>query len=196
MKAIGKLETEPQLLFPHLAEGSRTEIMRAKRSSELQCKFQNRELEQRFNISSEFDYFVLGSGAFLLFAAAALQLNQLVSVTALLCALFLMASGLWNHRRRRYLYSAAALLIVHSEPQKRFLRIVNGFEVGYSWDSDFICVDNDHARRWHLGTELGNQKLLRDYPQLRQGRMVEVYLNSSTGMPLGMFVGDGVYWFI
>ena len=197
--------------------GSRAEIMRRKRTAERRCRFQNQELEKRFKIASMFDYVVFGGAAFV-FIFGALMLGiawiclpytknfrgfSIVAGTLVLGAIGLIATGLVSRNRRQQLYLRAGDLVAHKEPCKRLLRLREA--EAQRWlrhgikplrDLEVRREDGSEIQVWHVGSDLGNTNLDDDYPQLWQGMVAEVYLEPSTDKPLGMFVGDRVYWFI
>lgn len=179
---------------PKLPSRPRKEILLNKRSKEHNLEFQNMELEKRFKKTNLFSKIAMGTGMFLvlMFIIVALVLLPVgdfgaIKVAAIMFlpgAMFLSAIGAGTRIATHRLYEHASQLVLRTEPVSSNFQLVLGSKGVY-----FLIF---HSKQWRLS----NEALAKDYPQVWTGMTAEVYFEEGSGKPLGMFTGEGVYWFI
>lgn len=202
---MGEIEPQKNGPLPALPSltGSRSEIMLRRRSSEQLNIFKNKELETRFKAASGIDYMIIWSGVIVAVISAVILsivwMSQafdaagfsIVSGFLILSAVGMVTAGLVMRKNRQELYLRASELVLRYEPCNRQVLLTLGPK-----GAPFLSVSHaDKAvadRKWRLA----NSKLSHDYPKVWKGIEAEVYLDPTSGQPLGMFDGEKVYWFI
>ena len=185
-----------------LPNGSRADIMLRKCSLEQLHQFKNKELEKRYKHGSFFDFTVIGTATatamgsgiilrivWLFDGQGSLGLSVVAGLVAF-CTTAMIIAGIIIHKRRQRLYARASEIVLHKEPCTRMIRLVYGYK-----GAQFLSLkntDDSKDRLWRLG----NQSVIDEVPQIREGMTAEVYIDPTSGQPLGMFTGDKVAWFI
>ena len=194
----------------------RTEIMLQKRAAEMNFRFKNRELAERYRLGP-FERILTILGIVLLFVAAlgivlffwTGAFQNLSGVSLVLANVIPTESFIFGvtmlypfvlRQLRKSVYAKASELVLHQEPVRVFAKLDRSIGARYHnpWFVQTGDVRNPaeaHFSVRFLALGVDGSKLLEKHPELRRGAEVEIYFNSK-GHPLGMFADDHVDWFI